>query len=161
MIYKAFTPWWRLLQDCIGYRSRLHRWSPNKFDSPDCPMCLISTEDLFHFVSGCFYKWRYCYDVLSLVHLNDAFPAEIDIWSGLVTLSSVSGQPHNQHILCFLGSAFSTLWRYHWRCVLDSEEWYSITAFNMFKQDHHSVVSSMLNSSAVTDSLDISSSDIA
>jgi hypothetical protein len=161
MTSKGFTPWWRLLQDCIGYRSRLHRWSPNKFDSPDCPICLISTEDLLHFVSGCSHKWRYWSDVLSLVRLNDAFPAEIDVWSGLVTLSSVSGQPLDQNVLCLLGSAFSTLWRYHWRCVLDTEEWCSITAFNMFKQDHHVLVSSMLNGNGVTNSLDMSSLDIA
>jgi hypothetical protein len=154
---KAFTPWWRLLQDCIGYRSRLHRWNPNKFDTPFCQICLCSTaEDLFHFVVGCSLKWRFWSDVFSLVHLSADFPSKIDIWSGLVSLSSASCKPLDEKILLLLGSAFATLWRYHWRCVIDEEMWCSITAINMFKQDHHILVSSILNNSTDTpNSLDI------
>jgi hypothetical protein len=60
MVAKAFTPWWRLLHDKIGYRSRLHRWSSQKYLSPRCVLCGVP-EDLYHFVIGCVYKSDYSY----------------------------------------------------------------------------------------------------
>jgi hypothetical protein len=39
MVAKAFTPWWRLLHDKIGDRSRVNRWSPQQFPSPFYVLC--------------------------------------------------------------------------------------------------------------------------
>jgi hypothetical protein len=104
MTSKAFTPWWRLLQDCIGYRAKLHRWSPTKYDSPGCLICFgVVPEDLFHFAVGCFDKWQYWCNVFILLDLTGSFGNEYDVWAGLVSLSSVSCKPlpTNVLVVCF------------------------------------------------------------
>jgi hypothetical protein len=55
-------------------------------------------------------------------------------------------------VLVVLGSAFLILWKYHWQCVIDDELWSSHAAINIFKQDHSSLVSSMLTSNIDTTS---------
>ncbi|KAG2191394.1 hypothetical protein INT47_004328 [Mucor saturninus] len=115
MTSKAFTPWWRLLQDCIGYRAKLHQWSPTKYPCASCPMCLVSSEELFHFVVGCFDKWQYWCNVISLLGIGDVFKTEFDVWSGLVSLCDVTQKPLSADMLVIIGSGFSTLWKYYWR----------------------------------------------
>ncbi|KAI8635796.1 hypothetical protein BD408DRAFT_137522 [Parasitella parasitica] len=29
----------------------------------------------------------------------------------------------DEEVLVALGTAYSTLWKYHWRCVIDTEPW--------------------------------------
>ncbi|KAG2193362.1 hypothetical protein INT46_006462 [Mucor plumbeus] len=41
-----------------------------------------------------------------------------------------------EDVLVVLGAAFTMLWKYHWRCVIDTEPWISFFAFNMVRQDH-------------------------
>jgi hypothetical protein len=121
-----------------------------------CRICESSTEDLFHFVVGCPDKWQFWSDVLSLVQLSDVFPTASSVWSGLVSLCSLNCEPLENKVLCLLGSSFATLWRYHWRCVMDNEVWISSAAINMFKQDHHSLVLSLLYTcSSASPSLDL------
>ncbi|KAG2192840.1 hypothetical protein INT47_012369 [Mucor saturninus] len=192
MTSKAFTPWWRLLQNCIGYRAKLHRWSPTKYPCASCPICLVSSsEDLFHFVVGCFDKWQYWCNVISLLGIGDIFETEFDvwcgdllyvtylqnkqlksqiihklpynlltskhnIWSGLVSLCDIKQKPLSADILVIIGSGFATLWKYHWRCVIDGDLWNSHAAINMFQQDHSVLIADNLASQsplAVNDSL--------
>ncbi|KAG2191895.1 hypothetical protein INT47_005342, partial [Mucor saturninus] len=157
MTSKAFTPWWRLLQDCIGYRAKLHRWSPTKYPCASCPICLVSSsEDLFHFVVGCFDKWQYWCNVISLLGIGDIFETEFDVWSGLVSLCDIKQKPLSADILVIIGSGFATLWKYHWRCVIDGDLWNSHAAINMFQQDHSVLIADNLASQsplAVNDSL--------
>ncbi|KAG2192905.1 hypothetical protein INT47_011147 [Mucor saturninus] len=101
MSSKAFTPWQRLIQECVGYRAKLHRWSPAKYPCASCPIC-------------------------------DMFEHELDVWSGLVTLCDMKQKPHSAETLVLLGSAFSTLWKYHWRCVIEGDLWNSHAAINTF-----------------------------
>ncbi|KAG2201433.1 hypothetical protein INT47_001482 [Mucor saturninus] len=97
---KSFTPWWRLLQDCIGYRAELHRWSPTKYPCASCPICLVSSSvDLFHFVVGCFGKWQYWCNVISLFGFSDIFQTEFDVWSGLVFLCDLKQKPLSADIV--------------------------------------------------------------
>ncbi|KAG2192923.1 hypothetical protein INT47_002762 [Mucor saturninus] len=132
MSSKAFTPWWRLVQDCIGYRARLNRWSPSKYPCASCLICLVSSsEDLFHFVVGCFDKWRYWCNLISLLGIGDIFETEFDVWSGLVSLCDLKQKPLSADMLVIIGSGFSTLWKYHWRCVIDGDLWNSQAALNM------------------------------
>ncbi|KAG2193800.1 hypothetical protein INT47_009942 [Mucor saturninus] len=147
MTSKGFTPWWRLLQDCIGYRAKLHRWSPTKYPCASCPICLVSSsEDLFHFVVGCFDRWQYWCNMISLLGIGDIFETEFDVWSGLVSLCDLKQKPLSADMLVILGSGFSTLWKYHWRCVIDDVLWNSQAALNMFQHDHSSLIADNLAS---------------
>ncbi|CAO3611948.1 unnamed protein product [Mucor hiemalis] len=140
---KAFTPWWRLLLNSIGYRARLHRWNAELYDSPLCAFC-SAPETLFHFVVGCPVKYNYWHSVMQHLEMVDIFPSELAIWSGLVTLCSLNRKPLKAYQLVLLGSAFSTLWAYHWRCVLDAQLWSSAGVLNLFLQDHKLLISDYL-----------------
>ncbi|KAG2194762.1 hypothetical protein INT47_012064 [Mucor saturninus] len=147
MSSKAFTPWWRLIQDCIGYRARLNRWCPSKYPCASCLICLVSSsEDLFHLVVGCFDKWQDWCNVISLLGIGDIFETEFDVWSGLVSLCDLKQKPLSADMLVIIGSGFATLWKYHWRCVIDGDMWNSQAAINMFQQDHSSLIADHLAS---------------
>lgn len=51
-----------------------------------------------------------------------------------------------EDVLVVLGAAFTTLWKYHWRCVIDTEPWISSFVFNMVRQDHGLLFSSLFPS---------------
>ncbi|KAG2192112.1 hypothetical protein INT47_012404, partial [Mucor saturninus] len=147
MTSEAFTPWWRLIQDCIGYRAKLHRRSPTKYPCASCPICLVSSsKDLFHFVAGCFDKWPYLVYVISLLGIGNIFETEFDVWSGLVSLCDRKQKPLSADMLTIIGSGFATLWKYHWRCVIKGDLWSSQAALTMFQQDHLSLIADNLSS---------------
>ena len=146
---KAFTPWWRLLQNSIGYRSRLHRWNPERYDTPFCAFCSVQVESLFHFVVGCPVKFAFWTSVLDHLGLRAKFPSAVSIWSALVTLCYLDRSPVKSEYLVLFGSAFSTLWSYHWRCILDELPWSSSGVFSMFLEDHRLVISPYLDRNPV------------
>ncbi|KAI8635770.1 hypothetical protein BD408DRAFT_321866, partial [Parasitella parasitica] len=140
---KPFTPWWRLLHDRISHRSWLHRIVPDKVPSPMCALCGIDTEDLYHFVVGCSYKEDYWRDVVSLLSLQDLFPSSLAIWTALTSFCSLNMAELDEDLLVALGAGFTTLWKYHWRSVIDMEPWIPSVAINIFKHDHSSLISSL------------------
>ncbi|KAG1029818.1 hypothetical protein G6F43_013994 [Rhizopus delemar] len=132
----AFTPWWRLLHDSLPVASTLHRRNVTSCASPVCRICHSAVEDTFHFVVGCPLKWQFWSSVLSLFRLTDQFPEATSVWSALATLSS----PDNRYTICSdhirpFGFAFSSLWKFHWRCVLNSTPWSLSGAMNFFQQE--------------------------
>ncbi|KAG2192922.1 hypothetical protein INT47_002761, partial [Mucor saturninus] len=105
---------------------------------------------------GCFDKWQYWCNVISLLGIGDIFETDFDVWSGLVSLCDLKQKPLSADMLVILGSGFSTLWKYHWRCVIDGDLWNSQAALNMFQQAHSSLIADNLASQSalvVNDSL--------
>lgn len=49
-------------------------------------------------------------------------------------------------VLVVLGAAYSTLWEYHWECVIDTEPWIASSILNMVRQDHGLLFSSLFPS---------------
>ncbi|KAL7336237.1 hypothetical protein PS15p_201597 [Mucor circinelloides] len=123
---KAFTPWWRLLHDRVATRSWCHKIVPDKVLSPVCALCGLFEEDLYHFVVGCQLKSWFWQDVVSLF-----------------LCSSGDLQVIDEDVLVALGATYSTLWKYHWRCVIDEEPWVASAALNMVRQDHGSLFSTL------------------
>lgn len=140
--HKALTPWWRLLNDSIGFKSKLHRWNPSFCPSPLCPICLEVPEDAYHFVVGCWVKSRYWHDVISYIGLSHLLTSDLDIWSVMVSFSTSSGLIPCPVQLSLVGAAFATLWRYYWQCFNGNLSWSSTGALNMFISSHRHVLSS-------------------
>jgi hypothetical protein len=151
MVAKAFTPWWRLLHDKIGYRSRLHRWSSQKYPSPCCALCGVP-EDLYHFVIGCAYKSDYWRQALTYLALDTDFPMDLDVWSVMISLCSRDCKPVPPDVLSIFGSIFYTMWAAHWHCVIDEVTWSSTWVFNSFKSDNTLVINTFLASRSLDES---------
>ncbi|KAG1081601.1 hypothetical protein G6F42_022892 [Rhizopus arrhizus] len=49
----------------------------------------------------------------------------------------------NEDVLVALGATYSTLWKYHWRCVIDEEPWIASAALSMVRQEHGSHFSTL------------------
>ena len=118
---KAFTPWWRLLHGRVAHRSWCHHIVPTKVLSPICALCGSFEEDLYHFVVGCHVKSLFWQDVVSLLSLQELLPSDASIWMALTTLRSTALLVIDEDVLVVLGAIYSTLWKYHWRCVIDEE----------------------------------------
>jgi hypothetical protein len=142
---KAFTPWWRLLHGKIGHRSLLNSWMPSKCPSPLCALC-GEQEDLFHFAVGCVWKSIFWRDVLGLLSLVDQLPTDLDVWCALTSLSSLDGSLLEEDVLSLLGAGFATIWRFHWRCVMEGDSWSNAFVINAFELDHSLLISSFLRS---------------
>ena len=138
---KVSTPWWRLLQGYVG-----HRIVPDKVPFSVCALCGIATEDLYHFAVGCPYKAGYWRDVVSFLSLQDLFPSNLCVWTALTTFCSLNTLDLDDDVLVVLGAVYSTLWKYHWRCVIDIEPWITSAILNMVKQDHGLLFSSLFPS---------------
>ena len=63
------------------------------------------------------------------------------IWARLVSMCSLTSVPLDSSVLVVLGSAFNTLWKCHWRCIIE-EQWRSATIFDNFKLDNVYFISS-------------------
>jgi hypothetical protein len=155
MVSKAFTPWWRLLHDKIGHRSRLHTWSPAKFPSPCCAL-RGDSEDMFHFVVGCHYKSSFWRQALGFLSLGADFPTDMDVWSVMVSLCDFDCKPVSADVLSIFGYIFYTLWAAHWRCVIQGDTWSSTWVFNSFKADNTFVINTFFASRSSEDSTSLS-----
>ncbi|KAL7312975.1 hypothetical protein PS15m_008678 [Mucor circinelloides] len=142
---KAFTPWWRLLHDRLSVRSRLHALNPSSFPSPLCALGDEATEDVYHMILGCYMKPNFCFEVVAHLGLVDDFLADEAIWIALTKLKDKNGSPLDSSILELLGTAFYTLWKLHWRCVLDNVLWQSQILFESFLAENASLISSFLD----------------
>ena len=142
LVHQSVTPWWRLLHDSVGFKSKIHRWNPAFCNSPLCPICLEVPEDAYHFAVGCWVKSKYWKDVLAHVGLSALVVTDLDIWSVLVTFSTLSGATLTPAHLSLMGAAFATLWRYYWMCFYDNTTWSSSAALNMFVSTHRHLLSS-------------------
>ncbi|KAI8638450.1 hypothetical protein BD408DRAFT_436012 [Parasitella parasitica] len=47
----------------------------------------------------------------------------MSIWQALTSFCSQDLSMLDEEVLVALGTAYSTLWKYHWRCVIDTEPW--------------------------------------
>ncbi|KAL7311904.1 hypothetical protein PS15m_009614 [Mucor circinelloides] len=71
-------------------------------------------------------------------------PSDDSIWLALTSLcSSDDLQVIDEDVLVALGAAYSTLWKHHWRCVIDEEPWIASAVLNMVRQNHGSLFSSL------------------
>ncbi|CEP17604.1 hypothetical protein [Parasitella parasitica] len=134
---KAFTPWWRLLHDRVAHRSWCHRVVSAKVPSSTCALCGLAPEDLYQFVDGCPFKSQYWRDVVSSLSLQDLLLTDMAIWTALTSLCSQDMVMIDDDVLVPLGAAYSTLCKYHWQCVIDTEPWVTTAVINMFHQDHN------------------------
>jgi endonuclease/exonuclease/phosphatase family metal-dependent hydrolase len=149
---KAFTPWWRLLHDRIGYRARLHRWDPNVYLSPLCGLC-GEVETLGHMLVYCPMKAIFWMDMIQLLCLQEPLCDLASVWSGLVTLCDLKSVPLSNDLLVLLGAGLATVWRLHWKCVIHDESWSSAHAINAFEHDHSLIISEfMASTSTATES---------
>ncbi|KAI8334890.1 hypothetical protein BD560DRAFT_302895, partial [Blakeslea trispora] len=119
----VFTPWWRLLHDCIANASKLHQWKIPWISSPLCQICQLLPETVFHFMVQCPSKWHFWCRVLQFGNLGHAFPTMTSVWVALTSLKSESGEMLPASTLCLLGTALSALWTHHYRCIFDNEFW--------------------------------------
>ncbi|KAG2189676.1 hypothetical protein INT46_007161, partial [Mucor plumbeus] len=122
---KAFTTWWRLLHDRIGHRSWCYRIVPEKVPSPVCVLCGIATEDLYHFVVDCLYKADYWKDIVSILSLQHLLRFNQAAWTALTNFCSIELIEPDENVLVARGVMFTTLWKYHWQCDIDTEPWIS------------------------------------
>ncbi|KAI8969595.1 hypothetical protein BDB01DRAFT_816934 [Pilobolus umbonatus] len=136
MSAKAFTPWWRLLYNSIGHRTKLHRWSSTHFDTPVCGICSRENESLYHFSVGCIRKSNFWMDVYTALDKPEFLSSEMAVWTALTSLSQLDNSHCSPEDLAILGCAFSSLWKYHWRSVIDHIAWSRPAAINMFKNEH-------------------------
>lgn len=67
---KAFTPWWRLLHDGIGFRARLYHLNSTSFLTPLCGLCHDTVKYLYHFVVGCHVNSNFWFDVIVHFHIQ-------------------------------------------------------------------------------------------
>ncbi|EIE85637.1 hypothetical protein RO3G_10347 [Rhizopus delemar RA 99-880] len=116
--------------------STLHQRNVTSCTSTVCRICHSDVEDAFYFVIGCPLKWQFWSSALSLFCLTDQFPESTSVWSALATLSS----PKNRYTVCPdyirpLRFIFLSLWRFHWRCVLNGTLWSLSGSMNFFQQD--------------------------
>ncbi|KAI8970692.1 hypothetical protein BDB01DRAFT_814459, partial [Pilobolus umbonatus] len=119
MSSKAFTPWWRLLHNSIGHRIKLHRWNSSHFDTPVCGICCRANENLYHFSVGCIKKSNFWMDVYFALDKPEYLSSEMAVWTAIIALSKLDSSYCSPEDLALLGCAFSTLWKYHWLCVMD------------------------------------------
>ncbi|OAD02732.1 hypothetical protein MUCCIDRAFT_109567 [Mucor lusitanicus CBS 277.49] len=113
---KAFTPWWRLLHNRVATRSWCYGAKFKLVLSPGCALCGFESENLYHFV---------------------LLPSDASIWLALTSFCSGDDLVViDEDVLVALGAAYSTLWKYHWRCVIDEEPWIASAAINLVRQDH-------------------------
>lgn len=142
--HKAFTPWWRLLHDTIGTRQKLHRWNITEVDTPICQICKTHPEDLHHLFVDCPRKRLFWIEALQAFELYETFPTKQSIWTALHTLQSTPRSYMTASTIFRLGSIIAILWRYHWQCVLDNEEWCTTAVLNLLNA-HILFSSSLLN----------------
>ncbi|GAN01435.1 hypothetical protein MAM1_0007c00868 [Mucor ambiguus] len=78
----------------------------------------------------------------SLVLLQELLPPDASIGLALTSLCNGSGLVViDEDVLVALGAAYSTIWKYHWQCVIDEEPWIASAAVNMVRQDHGTLFS--------------------
>jgi hypothetical protein len=95
-------------------------------------------------VVGCLDKSLFWQDVVSLLSLQELLPSDVSIWLALTSFCNGSDLVViDEDVLVALGAAYSTLWKYHWRCVIDEEPWIASVAINMVRQDHSTLFSSL------------------
>ncbi|CDH61167.1 hypothetical protein RO3G_04201 [Lichtheimia corymbifera JMRC:FSU:9682] len=128
--HKAFNPWWRLLHDSVGTRQKLHAWRIRDVDSPLCQICQAGTEDLYHFFVDCPRKRPFWIDALQHFQLFHLLPNQSAIWLALTRLQSTNGSYIQESALCQIGCIVAILWRCHWRCIFDQEDWITTQAMN-------------------------------
>ena len=75
--------------------------------------------------------------------MQDLFPSNLSIWTALTSFCSSDLGFFDEDILVALSAVYSTLWKYHWRCVIDTGPWIASAALNMVRQDHGSLFSSL------------------
>ncbi|OAC98618.1 hypothetical protein MUCCIDRAFT_115540 [Mucor lusitanicus CBS 277.49] len=123
---KAFTPWWRLLHNRVATRFWCYTAKFKLVLSPVCALCGSESENLYHFV------------------VELLLPSGTSIWMALTSFCSGDDLVViDEDVLVALGAAYSTLWKYHWRCVIDEETWIVSAAINLVRQDHGSLFSSL------------------
>ena len=139
---KSITAWWRILHDCVAYRSKLHRWQPNRYSSATCPICQEAHETLQHMIVDCPRKRLFWIEALHAYHLLGTFPTQDSLWHAFIHLRSPHGSPLTPSILVRLGCILAVLWRHHWRCVIDDESWSNDAALNTLTSDnlYHSFI---------------------
>jgi hypothetical protein len=128
--HKAFTPWWRLLQDCIGTRRKLANWNTEKFGNATCMICHQQDEDTLHFAVSCPIKWKVWKESLHAHEDMEQVTAVEDVWEILML-----GKP-NKNIAkkaVYLGFVFVRIWRYHWICVREESTWRHEVIMNMIQ----------------------------
>lgn len=141
------TPWWRLLHDTIATRQKLHRWNITEVDTPICQICKTHPEDLHHFFDDCPRKRLFWIEALQAFELYETFPTKQSIWTALHTLQSTPRSYMTASTIFRLGSIIAILWRYHWQCVLDNEEWCTTAVLNLLNS--HILFSSSLSNPIV------------
>ena len=96
----------------------------------------------------CSYKADYLKDIVSILSLQHLLPSNQAVWTALTSFCSIELIELDENVLVALGAAFTTLWKYHWRCVIDTEPWISSAALNMVRQDHGLLFSSLFPSAS-------------
>ncbi|KAI7873479.1 hypothetical protein K492DRAFT_138976, partial [Lichtheimia hyalospora FSU 10163] len=96
-----------------------------------CTICKAADEDLFHMFVDCPYKRVFWIDALQLFNLTDTLPNQRTIWHALITLRTPDNHALDTTILCRLGCIIAVIWKYHWRCVIDDEFWFTTAAMGL------------------------------
>jgi hypothetical protein len=135
----------------MGIASKLHHWNSVSFSRNICPICQSEIEDLPHFTVECLQKRDFWFDALEKINLVSLFPTVEAIWSGLITFHDLELSPLSQDHLIMLGSIFSCMWKYYWRCIIDERSWQTSEVQSLFLADHDNIITKYRDSVAFTD----------
>ncbi|KAJ8656559.1 hypothetical protein O0I10_007636 [Lichtheimia ornata] len=133
--HKAITPWWCLLHECVGTRQKFYKWKIKDTTSPECSICKAGNEDLYHMFVDCPMKRPFWIDALAHFHLSHLLPNQQCIWHALISLKSIDHRPLPEPVLCRLGAILAVLWRCHWRCIIENDDWSNLHAMNLLTSD--------------------------
>lgn len=57
-------------------------------------------------------------------------------------MCTLESEPLDPTMLVLIGTAFSTIWKYHWCYIIDDEDWRSVSVFESFKMENAQLISS-------------------
>ncbi|KAG1171695.1 hypothetical protein G6F70_007257 [Rhizopus microsporus] len=110
----AFTPWFRLLHDCIPTAALQHAWNHSVAASPLCRLYQQNTESSFHLFISCSLKLNFWFSIFERYSLLGKLLTAGEIWSVLISFVPVDKQAiADTDALCFFGAGISRVWKCH------------------------------------------------
>ncbi|KAI7873582.1 hypothetical protein K492DRAFT_116030, partial [Lichtheimia hyalospora FSU 10163] len=119
----------------IGTRERLYRWKIKDITSAECKICHTATEDIYHMIVDCPWKRPFWIDALNYFQLSNLLPSQRFIWQAIISFRSPNNRILEDATISKLGATIAVLWRCHWRCIIDNDDWSTTTAMNFLMSD--------------------------
>lgn len=85
--HKVRTCWWRLLHGKLYLYAALHKWDPERWDSPLCHFCNREEEDTKNFCVSCPLKWPFWVGAIASLAVIDLHVSSDAVLHSLVNLT--------------------------------------------------------------------------